>query len=150
MFKKIIFLFVLCVTMGCVSTRVPSYLTDKKPFERRFYAGHTEALAGVKQAMTNSGWVLEQVMEPQVYELDPQKADIEEQLLLMTEVRERRRILFSRYERMNIFIRSRGNVTDVEMRYLVINDMTLFKSKTYGNEKLAKRFFDLVQKELEK
>lgn len=148
MFKKVIFLLVLCVTMGCVSTQVPSYLTDKKPFERRVYAGYTEAVAAVKQAMMDSGWVLEQETEPQVYEIDPQKADIEEQLLLMTKVREKHRIIFSRYERMNIFIRSRANVTDLEMRYFAINDMTIFKSKTYGNEKLAKRFFDLVQKAL--
>lgn len=150
MLKKIGFVIGLCVLTGCVSTRVPSYLTGKTSFTRRFYAGHDQVVAAVKQAMTASGWAVEKETEPQVYEIDPQKMDIEEQTLLMSDVRERRLIVLTRYERLNVFIHSRGNASDLEWRYLRINDMTVFKPRSLGSQKLADQFFGKVEKYLEK
>ena len=45
-------------------------------------------------------------------------------------------------------IRSSGRIADVEARYLGIRDLGVFRLKVHGTEKQAKRFFDLVRKNL--
>jgi hypothetical protein len=137
----------LCGLIGCTSTQIPVYLKDRKPSAQRFYADHQRVVAASKQALTDLGWMIENEMEPQVFEVDPER-QVKESILLVTEIRETRFFLGTRYARMNIFVNSSGEVSEVEMRYVVISDVAFLKSKAYGNRKIASRFFELVKKNL--
>lgn len=146
--KKILFLFLLGSIIGCSTVQIPSYVKDEKSFEERFYANHDRVKSAVSQALTDMGWVVDRELDPNIFEMNPGYEDYEEGVLLITKVRRTWMLVTSRYIRMNVYIFSNNDVSQVEMRYLAINDMFFFKPRSYGSENMAERLFSLVKKYL--
>jgi len=146
--KKIILIALLFCLTGCASTHIPLYIQDRKPFTRRFYTSHQQALAAVKETLADLRWAVAEEAEPQIFEVNTEKQSAHEKVLLISEIKVTRMFVVARYARMNIYIHSTGDVSEVEMRYMVVNGMPLFRPRSYGSESLAKRFFNLVDTHL--
>ena len=81
--KKIMLLFLLFTVIGCASTQIPTYVKEQKPFVRRFYADHQRAKAATLQALVDLGWKVDKELEPQTYEVDPERLEQLENILLV-------------------------------------------------------------------
>lgn len=146
--KKVLALFLLSALIGCASVHTPSYVPEIKPFSQRFYADHQRVASAVRQTFAELGWDIKEEISPDVFEVDPKRQQ-KENSLIISEVIPTHLIIGTRYTRVNVYVRSTKEESDVELRYMVINSYGFFKPKTYGSESLAKRFFELVQKSLD-
>lgn len=148
--KNIIALVLIITTVGlagCATTNTPVYIKSVKPQTQRFYAGHAATIAAVKLALQDLGWEVEQEADPQVYEVDS-LLSAKEQILLITKLRETRFFLGTRYARMNIYVWSRDEVSEVEVRYAVTTDLFLIRPRSYGNKNMARRLFERITQHL--
>lgn len=140
--KKTILIFALLLLTGCATTDIPSYLQPKKPYLKRYYANYEKSLSSVKTILAELGWTLEESTDPGVYEHTRFNDLDENQLLLVTAVRPTPMLVGTRYARMNIYLRSKKDVTEVEVRYLTTTSTALNNFSTYNNDSAVKRFFE--------
>ncbi|MFP4472242.1 MAG: hypothetical protein ACLFPX_00020 [Candidatus Omnitrophota bacterium] len=143
-------LIVLCAVLaaGCTSTRLPNYVQAEKPFTKRVYADYESAVTAVKMTLDDLGWEIAEEAAPEVFEVETDVQDTE-QILLITELRATRMFFATRYARINVYVRSSGEISEVELRYMVVNSMAFWKPRSYGSQSLADRFFELLGKNLE-
>ncbi len=138
------FSFVLaCIFFaGCATTNMPSYLQPKKPYIKRYYTGYDKSLTAVKDILKELGWTLEETTDPGVYEHTRFNDLDENQLLMVTTVRPTPMLVGTRYARMNIYLRSKKDVSEVEVRYLTTTSTALNNFSTYNNNSAVKRLFE--------
>ncbi len=135
-------IFALVFLTGCATTDIPSYLQPKKPYVKRYYAKYEKSLETVKATLGELGWTLEESTDPGVYEHTRFNDLDENQLLLVTSVRPTPMFVGTRYARMNIYLRSKKDVTEVEVRYLTTTSTALKNFSTYNNDSAVRRFFE--------
>jgi hypothetical protein len=140
--KKTTLILALLFFTGCATTDIPSYLQPKKPYLKRYYANYEKSLSSVKTILAELGWTLEESTDPGVYEHTRFNDLDENQLLLVTAVRPTPMLVGTRYARMNIYLRSKKDVTEVEVRYLTTTSTALNNFSTYNNDSAVKRFFE--------
>lgn len=140
--KQVSLIFALLLLTGCATTDIPSYLQPKKPYLKRYYANYEKSLSSVKTILAELGWTLEESTDPGVYEHTRFNDLDENQLLLVTAVRPTPMLVGTRYARMNIYLRSKKDVTEVEVRYLTTTSTALNNFSTYNNDSAVKRFFE--------
>lgn len=143
--KKIVSIVVLLSVMGCTSLQIPVYIPEEKPFTQRFYAGYPRVVSAVRQALTDQGWSIDRELEPRVFELAVPGAQEGDSVLLVSGIRESRMFFATRYARLNVYIFSKEDVSDVELRYLGVNSVVFFKSKNFGDKDFAKRLFKRME-----
>jgi len=139
--KKISLILALMFLTGCATTSMPSYLQPKKPYIKRYYSNYEKTLPSVKSVLAELGWVLEESTDPGVYEHTRFNDLDENQLLLVTVVRPTPMLVGTRYARMNIYLRSKKELSEVEVRYLTTTSTALNNFSTYNNNSAVKRFF---------
>jgi hypothetical protein len=138
---------VLCLGLtGCSSVRIPSYLQDKNSKIKRIHANFDQALAATKQALGELGWEIEETTDPLVYEQDRIHDLDEQKVLLITKVRQTSLIIGTRYAKMNIYIRSKKNISEIEIRYLTINSLPLKNFQNYRNDSAVERIFTQINR----
>ncbi len=126
---------------GCATTNMPSYLQPKKPYLKRYYSSYDKTLPAIKAILTELGWGLEESTDPGVYEHTRFNDLDENQLLLVTAVRPTPMLVGTRYARMNIYLRSKKELSEVEVRYLTTTSTALNNFSTYNNDSAVQRFF---------
>lgn len=139
--KKLSVILAIVFLAGCATTNMPSYLQPKKPYIKRYYADYAKTLPSVKDVLTELGWTLEESTDPGVYEHTRFNDLDENQLLLVTTVRPTPMLVGTRYARMNVYLRSKKDVSEVEVRYLTTTSTALNNFSTYNNDSAVKRFF---------
>lgn len=139
--KKLSLIIALMFLSGCATTNMPSYLQPKKPYIKRYYSNYEKTLSSVKSILTELGWGLEETTDPGVYEHTRFNDLDENKLLLVTAVRPTPMLVGTRYARMNIYLRSKKEVSEVEVRYLTTTSTALNNFSTYNNDGAVKRFF---------
>ena len=149
--KKFSLLIFAILFTGCATVQVPTYLPDKNPYSKRYYATFDQAMDGVKQALEDFKWEIENTADPAVYEETRSSVNGEKQVMVYTKVRATPAFIGTRYGRMNIFITTTKDISEVEIRYLTITS-TLFKTfQSYRNNAAADRFLkhlsELLQSE---
>jgi len=138
---------VLCLGLtSCSSVRIPSYLQDKNSKIKRIHANFDQALAATKQALGELGWEIEETTDPLVYEQDRIHDLDEQKVLLITKVRQTSLIIGTRYAKMNIYIRSKKNISEIEIRYLTINSLPLKNFQNYRNDSAVERIFTQINR----
>ncbi len=142
MIKRIFILFFLSLYLtGCASVYLPVYLQDKNPYTRRFYAGYDEAFQAVDQALKDLGWEQEKAIDPLVYERQRGTDLDEQQTLILTKTRQTPLFVGTRYARMNIYLRAKKGISEIEIRYLTTSDFFFRWIKSYRNESAVNRIF---------
>ncbi|MCB9757276.1 MAG: hypothetical protein H6753_02485 [Candidatus Omnitrophica bacterium] len=146
--KSLFFVFAVVLLAGCATTNMPSYLQPKKPYLTRYYSNYEKSLGAVKQTLTELGWILEETTDPGVYEHTRFNDLDEDQVLLVTAVRPTPMLIGTRYARMNIYLRSKKDLSEVEVRYLTTTSTALNNFSTYNNDSAVKRFFERLSEVL--
>ncbi len=146
--KNFFFVLVVVLLAGCATTNMPSYLQPKKPYLTRYYSNYEKSLGAVKQTLTELGWTLEETTDPGVYEHTRFNDLDEDQMLLVTVVRPTPMLIGTRYARMNIYLRSKKDLSEVEVRYLTTTSTALNNFSTYNNDSAVKRFFERLSEVL--
>ena len=141
-------IFLITLTSGCVSIQIPEYIQDHHPYKKEFTAAFDKTLAATKQALAGLGWRILKSYQPGVFEQTPVPAG-EEQLLLFTESKQSYRFLFSRYSRLNIYLRSLKDTTEVEIRYAVLTPLPMKSLKSYRNDRLVRQLFRQIEVQLQ-
>ena len=139
--NKAISLLAVMFLAGCATTSMPSYLQPKKPYVKRYYAKYDQSLTAVKKVLTELGWTVEESTDPGVYEHTRFNELDENQILVVTSVRPTPMVVGTRYARMNIYLRSKKDMSEVEVRYLTTTSTALNNFSTYNNDGAVKRFF---------
>ena len=140
--KSLFFVLAVVLLVGCATTSMPSYLQPKKPYLTRYYANYEKSLDAVKATLGELGWTLEETTDPGVYEHTRFNDLDENQVLLVTVVRPTPMLIGTRYARMNIYLRSKKDLSEVEVRYLTTTSTALNNFSTYNNDSAVKRFFE--------
>lgn len=146
--KKFSLILACLFLVGCATTNMPSYLQPKKPYIKRYYSNYEKTLSSVKSILTELGWGLEESTDPGVYEHTRFNDLDENKLLLVTAVRPTPMLVGTRYARMNIYLRSKKEVSEVEVRYLTTTSTALNNFSTYNNDGAVKRFFSRLDEAL--
>jgi len=143
------FLCLLLLTLvGCTTTSIPSYLQDKNPYKKRFYATFPEARAAVENVLSELGWKIAEGVDPLVYEQSDVNDLSDQQILLVTDVRQTPLFVGSRYARLNIFLRSQKNISEVEIRYYTVTNVGIKNFKSYGDKGAMRRIMERIEAKL--
>ena len=135
---------------GCVTISIPQYLKDKHPYKKKFFAKFEETFAATKEALTHAGWVITEEADPTTYEQDQAYDEVKgKQVLIFTEEKQAARFLYSRYYKLNAFVRTLGDGTEVEIRYMSMTPVLFFKMERYKNDGLVNSIFAQISKKLE-
>lgn len=145
--KKIIWMCLLAFMLsGCTTVNIPSYIKDDHPYTHLVYANFDEALETVKQVLNDKGWTVIDETDPTVYEHSAIKGEGGREILLFTDIKEYPYFLGTRYRRANVFLRSTSqpNQTEMELRFVTINSMTVAKTRKYKHSRAAAHIFEAV------
>ena len=145
--KKAIALLFLLFCAGCVSATIPHYLQDKSPYKKKFYSDYDNTFKAVQAALKDFGWKISSLSDPLVYEQNPATDEVlPKQVLLFTDVRPTAFFLGTRYAKMNIFVRSLSDGTEVEIRYLTVTSTPFKALENYKNDDAVQKIFDHIEK----
>ena len=149
--KKAIWLVLLMVCAGCITVKVPKYLKDEFPYQKKFYASFDDTLAATQKALRDTGWRISEIASPSTFEQGQPSSDTQgRQILIFTEIRQTPLILASRYMSLNVYLRTADNSTDVEIRYISVVPVLLKNSTSYKNDVVVNRVFDRISELLTK
>ena len=134
-----------------MSIQIPSYIQDKNPYKREFYAGFDETLTATKNVLKNWEWTITRTADPSVFEETPQDKNVQgKEILLFTGSKQTSLFLFSRYTQLNIYLRALKNTTEVEVRYSAVIPLSFKQFRSYRNNRFVKKFFGQIARQLEK
>ena len=146
--KKAYWALTFIFFMGCTTATIPSYLPDNQPYTMRFYADYERTLETISQSLKDLGWKIEKTTNPIIYEQNLIETVNQQQALIITEVRQTPMVVGTRYARLNVFLRSQENVSDVEIRYLTITSLPLKSIRSYENKGAVERIFGHIKESL--
>lgn len=142
--RKVLSLFLVLVCVGCTSVHVPVYLPDKNPYTKRFYANHEEALIAITKALEDLGWEIEDTTDPSVYERNSTPDLDEKEILIFTRTRQTPMFLGSRYAKINVYVRSKKEISEIEIRYLTVTSLPFRSFESYQNNSAVQRIFGRI------
>lgn len=103
--RMLLFLSGLLTYWGCVSIHIPDYVPDVYSYKMTYPVSYPQALAAVEEVLAQEGWLVSSRMDPAIFEHDKnQLREGTEQILLLTELRQTSRFIYSRYYKINIYL----------------------------------------------
>lgn len=147
--KKLI-LFMVLILMGCSTANIPIYLQGQNPYTQRFYVEHAQALIATKQALEDLGWKIDKTIDPLVYEQKNESAVNPNETLIITDIRQTPMFIGTRYAKINAYVRSQDNSSEIELRYLTVTSLVFKNFETYRNDKAVDRIFRRIEEVLNK
>ncbi len=147
--KRLVYItLLLTLASGCVSIQIPEYIQDRYPHKKEFNATYDKTLKATQQALTDLGWRILKTYDPNVFEQTSRPKPGEKQVLIFTESKQSYRILYSRYARLNIYLRALKDKTEVEIRYAAVVSLPLKQFRRYKNNALANKLFRKIESHL--
>ena len=140
-------IFCLALLSGCSTVEIPKYIKDVNPYDQTFYASFQNTLDATTKALEHYGWEIIETAEPSMFEHSKAvDSPTTKQILLFSQVRQTGLFLGSRYQRLNVILRSvQDGRTDAELRYVTVSSIP-FKSFTkYKKDAVAKRILDRIE-----
>lgn len=144
--KKLLMVIFLVTIVGCSTAVIPNYLPENKPYTQRFQAGYDRTLGAVEETLADLGWQIEQTLDPLVYEQDRERTPDQKDVLIITGVRQTPLFIGTRYAKMNVYIRSGQDVSEVEVRYITVTSLLLRNFTSYSNNSAARRVLEHIKK----
>ncbi len=136
--------------MGCANVMIPSYIRDKNPYQKAFYASFNKTRTATIGTLKNAGWAIEKEVEPKLFERERALDEKNRQTLLFTEIRQASFLIGSGFARINVYLRETAtNETDVEIRYVNVTT-AMFKSfYGYRNDQMIDRILKDIEATLD-
>lgn len=147
-FLSPLFIFTLLYCAGCASVQIPGYVQNKNPYSQRFYADFVKTRAATEAALQELGWKVAERLDPLVYEQSAVNDLDEAKELWVTEARQIPLFIGTRYARVNVYIRSKKDISEVEIRYLTITSMFFKNCTSYRNKAAAERILKRIEQKL--
>ncbi len=144
MFYLAVYLLVLC---GCVSVKIPKYVTDQNPYKKIFHSDYGSTLTAVKESLASAGWSINEESDPIQYE-QGRAGDAQQQVVLFTEGRQSSRVLYSRYRTLNVYVSNLGDRVEVEVRYLSLTPVLFKIFESRRNDPLVNALFNDMEQRL--
>jgi hypothetical protein len=142
-------LLAMILLAGCASVQMPGYISRvDHPYDRRIYASFEKVVSSTMYVLKNKGWTITSELDPSIYERDDRYDNNGYQnLLIITDVRKKDRVLYSTFAHLNVFIHSIGNTCDVEIRY---EDKTpiVKQFSSARNDRIVQGIFDALEQEI--
>ncbi len=137
-------LVILAVTAAsCAPTVVSGYIPDRRGATRRVYANFETTREAVRSALGELGWEIEEEASPDLFEFRPRAGA---GCLIVTRDRRSSWWAGERRERMNIYIDSVDDVSEVEVRIRRYRRGIVFRSLGYGDPRTVEQVFSLIQR----
>jgi len=147
--RQLFFALILgMVVSGCTTISIPSYVGTKNPYKKKFYANFDEAVASVTKSLEELGWKVEAQVDPSVYESDKTLDPDQKHTLIFSDTRQTRFFVGSRYARLNIYMSSAQDSTEIEIRYMTVTSIPFKTFYNYKNDKTVERIFKHLQEKL--
>jgi hypothetical protein len=148
--KKLFGCFLLLTFIGCASITIPSYIQDKNPYQKTFYAPFDDFYKITMDVFREAGWMIEKEYEPTLFERERDLGGDRKQTLLFTEIRQSYFFIGSGYSRMNVFLREKSsNETEIEIRYVKVTSMMFKCFYGYRNDSMIDRIFKGLEERLD-
>lgn len=130
---------------GCAPLSLPRYIPSRNVETQRFYAGYERVLPAVRQAMQEMGWQVAQEADPNVFEIGNADHQADQAILFISEPRPGQALWGSRQARLNIYIYSQGEVSDMEIRRLEVRRGWILRARRFGAPDEIQDFFARVR-----
>ncbi|MBF0385659.1 MAG: hypothetical protein HQL27_07275 [Candidatus Omnitrophica bacterium] len=150
MLKKLPSFLLLLAVSGCTTITIPKYIKDEAPYSRKFMADFATVQKASVSTLEEMGFKIEDTADPMLYERGQQYAGSPgRQILIFTEIKQIPFFLGTKYTRVNVYLRDIDQATtEVEFRYMTINQLPLKHFYGYKKKGFADKFFKLVAKKL--
>jgi len=145
MTRKVFAGCLLVLVTGCAPLSLQAYIPSKNSELQRFYAGYERVLPAVRQAMCERGWPIAQETDPDVFEVVNAEKRADQAMLFISEPRREKALWGSRQARLNIYIHSQGEVSDMEVRQVELRRGWFLRSRRFGAPDDTPAFFKRVQ-----
>ena len=149
--RRLLLLILLVTFGGCTSIVLPSYVSDKNPYKKRFYGDYVAVVEAAKKALDKFGWSVTEEPDPGIYEHRWEMNDPNvHHILLFTKYKESYYGLGTKNVVLNAYIRAGVNeATEVELRYLKVSTVSYKSFYDYKNDKLIEQIFKEIEKNLQ-
>ena len=147
--KKLVCVALLVVLSGCVTVKIPKYLPSENAYKKKFFLPFDDVLVAAKQALIDTGWQINDMASPSIFEQEASTQTQGKQILIFTETRQTPLILLSRYKSINVYLRSVDDGTEVEIRYMGMTQILFINSKNYKNDDVVNKVYDHMAQLLE-
>jgi|GEM_PF-5124096 len=145
MLRKVIAGGLLVFMTGCAPLSLPRYIPSRNVETQRFYAGYERVLPAARQAMQEMGWQMAQEADPNIFEIGNADNQADQAILIISEPRPERALWGSRQARLNIYIYSQGEVSDMEIRRLEVCRGWILRTRRFGAPDEIQAFFKRVR-----
>ncbi len=143
--KRILILLMVVFLSSCVTVKFPRYLKDEFPYKKQYDASFDKTYQATTQALKELGWAIKDTSYPAVFE---QKAlsgyKDSRQVLIFTDIRQTPLLFSTRYMGLNIYVWSKGNQTEVEIRYLAMTPVLFKSTQSYKNDAVVSKIFKRI------
>jgi hypothetical protein len=132
---------------GCASVQMPGYISRvDHHYHRKIYTTFEKIVSSTMFVLKNKGWTIVNEVDPSIYERDNRYDNNGYQnLLIMTNVKKRFYHLTGM--RLNVFIHSMANTSDVEIRYEAKTSLVKQFISAH-NDRVVEDILDAVEKDL--
>ncbi len=144
--KRLLPLFLVFLLAGCASVNVPNYIQDKHPYKKSFYGNFDDILDATKKTLEEYGWRIASTSAPSVFErAEGSEHTPGQQILLFTELKQTSFFVGTKYSRINVYLREgTDNSTEVEIRYVTVNSMSVKNFYKYRSDHFVERVFKRI------
>ena len=146
--KKILLVLILVSISGCTTISTTNYIAANHPYEKKFLKSYDETLEAINKILVKDGWQIDGTSSPTVFERQAQDGVDTKSLVVFTKVRKSSWLLFSTYTHLNVFIYSKNDESEVEIRYASIVSWPFKQFHRYRNDGLTDRLFHYLETEL--
>lgn len=142
---------VVVFLVGCGTVNVPNYIKDTHPHTHLIYGNFDQALSAVTQSLNKHGWAVVEQKDPTVYEHSPVQDEGGREILLFSDIKQVSSVMGTKYQRINIYLRStsRPKETEMELRFISIGSYAGAKTKKYKHPDKAQMIFASVDQFLQ-
>lgn len=143
---RFFYLLMVVFVSGCSTVQIPNYINADHPYARRVYGDLDKVNAAVKLVLAQEGFKVLKETGTDVYERDARDQQEGAQgVLVLTEVREYSRVLYSTYVHLNIYLRQLADGVEVELRYGKVTSVLFKQFKGTRNDAYAVRLLDRIE-----
>lgn len=149
MMKKCLNFLVLLFFVGCASVNVPGYIQAEYPYKRVMYGDFKDVLQAVKDVLIEDGWQIAKETHPALYERNATYGpEDKEHALIFTGIKQRSRLVYSKFVHLNVYINRTSEGIEVDVRYGSVADFYVKKVRRYRDDALVKKILDRIEQKL--
>lgn len=150
--KRFTYILLLTTFTGCSTVNVPPYIQDKHPYVKTLVSNYNKTLLVTKKVLEIEGWKIVKEADPTVYEkgreLDVPGA---KQTLIFAQTFKKSWVGTGKFAQINVYLRTIDELnTEIEIRYLVVNNAFVTNFYGYRNDKLIDAFIEKINQQLKK